>query len=151
MNQSLAGVNPGVERDNLPLRRTRGSLPDYFEFTANNKFNIPAAEHQWGYQSKSFDCIGTKFEIDEDGVFELRYGRAQEAKHHEHSVTRAISRGDFTTDQLVLEGLDAYRNERTFVVRVKNNRVVMVIEDGAIIYAREDGLLTRLWKSLISR
>ncbi|MNM20151.1 hypothetical protein D3C81_304840 [compost metagenome] len=151
MGNSIASLNPGVERDNLPSRKTKGSSYDYFDFPPNNRFHIPASDYVWGWQSKTFDCIGTKFKVDEFGKIELRRSRASENKDYEHSVARALSKGNFCSDKLELLGYDAYGNVRRFLVHVENNFIQMVIEDDAVIFTRPEPKPEVAWLKRIAK
>lgn len=134
MNHYPTRPNPGVERDNLPSRRTKGSTYDWFQFPPNNQFGIPASDQVYGWQTKSLDCISTRFDVDHVGKIELHYPRGCTAKDFEHTTTRALTKGTFCTDQLVLIGCDAYHNPREFVIQVRDNYIHMVMEADAIIY-----------------
>lgn len=133
----VSNPNPGVQRDNLPQRNNKGNSYDNFDFTANNQFGIPASKNVYGWQSKSFDCIGTPFKVDEEGKLSLRMHRPDN-KDLEHSVARELAKGTFCTDALVLEGYDAYNNPREFLIHIENNFIKTVIEDDAIIYMRPE-------------
>ena len=148
MGRQLGNVNPGVERDHLPQRRNKGSLYDIFKFPPNNRFGIPASSERRGWQSKSFDCIGTEFEVSECGLIYLRHADIADAADQEHSVSRELAKFRFCTDTLFLSGKDAYDNPRKFLIVVDHNMIQVVMEDDVILYVRPESRVTRFFKWL---